>query len=142
MEAVILLADSAQGDQSGKVHALGLGWSWTITPTPPAAVIVLMKVPWTETNKKHPMRLQLLDQDGQQVTIQGPDGNSQPVEIAGEFEVGRPPGVPPGSAIDNSLAVNVGAGMPLTVGQTYVWRLEIDGEHQESWQRSFFVRAQ
>ncbi len=52
MRIHLLLADSAQADPTGKVHALGLGWTVTSTPTPPAALIATIWVDWTEANQK------------------------------------------------------------------------------------------
>lgn len=60
--------------------------------------------------------------------------------MGGDFEVGRPPGLTPGSDIDLPLAVNVGP-LPLPPGARYTWRLQIDGETQEHWQLSFTVRS-
>jgi hypothetical protein len=89
MEAHIFLADAAQVDSSGKVHALGLGWSTTITPLPAQAVVILIKVPWNQANRAHKLRAELLTQDGQPVTIPGPVGDP-PGTIGGDFEAGRP----------------------------------------------------
>jgi hypothetical protein len=63
MDAVVLLADSAATDATGKVHALGLGWTMTSSPTPPMAVVVLFHVPWDQSNVKHNMVLELVDSD-------------------------------------------------------------------------------
>lgn len=142
MEAVVLLANAAESGSNGLVNALGLGWSVTVTPTGPAAIVVLMKVPWTETNQQHRFTLKLVDADGQDVLLgQNPQtGESAPLQLEGQFEVGRPPGLPHGTALDNALTINIGPGLPLTPGATYQWRLEINGD--EAANRSFFVRPQ
>lgn len=95
MRATVLLADSAQSDPAGKVHALGLGWTVTSTPTPPMALVVLIEVDWTEANRKIPFKAELLTADGHNVTARGPLGE-QPISLEGEFEAGRPAGIPPG----------------------------------------------
>ena len=141
MHAVVLLADSAQSDGS-KIHALGIGWSVTSSPTPPTALIVFVKVPWTAANVKHSFQLQLLTSDGQPVLL-GEDpvtNEAAPLLIQGDFELGRPPGIPHGMALDQSFAVNMGS-LPLPAGQMYEWRLEIDGHHDETWSAKFFVRG-
>ncbi len=140
MDAVLLLADAAQADPANKVHALGLGWTVTSTPTPPAALVALIKVPWHATNEPHRAVLRLLDADGRAVELPGPEGEST-VEIVSEFEVGRPPGVPTGTAIDVPLVVTLGPGMPLPANTRYVWQLEIDGEVKDGWSAPFSVRA-
>jgi hypothetical protein len=142
MHAVVLLADSAQTDSNNnKVHALGLGWSVTSSPTAPAAVVVFVKVPWTATNVKHSFELRLVSGDGQPVVL-GEDPATQepaPLMIQGDFEVGRPPGLPHGMALDQAFTVTLGP-MPLATGQMYEWRLEIDGFHDENWSAKFFVK--
>jgi uncharacterized protein DUF6941 len=122
VEAQIILCDAAVADPSGKVHMLGAGWSVTGTPTAPQAVAVLMKIPWDRANQRLPMALRLLDADGTPVSLDGPDG-PQVIESRGEVEVGRPPGLAPGSPIDASFALNVQS-MPLQPGR-YEWRLEL-----------------
>ncbi|MGH3329096.1 MAG: DUF6941 family protein [Streptomycetales bacterium] len=139
MQATLLLADAANRDADGKVNALGMGWSITSAPTPPMALIMLFKVPWDETNRKHHLRLSLVDSDGQPVEVPAPMGTG-PIEVRGEFEAGRPPGVPKGTAIDMSQVVPVGPGIPLRPGHTYQWRLEIDDQPREEWVASFYIR--
>ena len=142
MKAHLLLADFAQSDGQGKIGALGLGWSTTGVPTPPHAVIVLLRVGWTETNRPHSLELSLLTADGADaVSAPGPLGE-QPLKIEASFEAGRPVGLPEGSEIDHNLAVSVGGGLPLEPGRRYEWRLTINGEHREEWSAPFFVRSQ
>lgn len=137
MEAHVLLADFAQTDPNGKVNALGIGWSLTPSPIPHMAVIVIIKVAWTETNRPHRMTLSLLTADGTHaVMVPGPVGQI-PLQIQAEFEVGRPPGLPEGSTIDHALAVNMSA-LPLEPGR-YEWRLVIDDHDEDSWRAAFVV---
>lgn len=140
MQAILLLADSAQVDSQNKIHALGLGWSVTSTPTPPAAVCCLILVPWTATNRRHRFVLHLLDGDGTEV--QTPGETPAPLRIEGEFEMGRPPGAPSGSPLTQPFVLAVPAGLELQRGQTYDWRLDIDGHHESDWTASFFVRPE
>lgn len=139
MRATVLLADSAQSDPAGKVHALGLGWTVTSTPTPPMALVVLIEVDWTEANRKIPFKAELLTADGHNVTAQGLLGE-QPISLEGEFEAGRPAGIPPGTPLSVPLAVNLGPGLPLTAGQRYEWRVNLDGRTEASWSASFLIR--
>lgn len=140
MEAHVLLADFAQTDPTGKINALGMGWSVTQSPTPHMAVVVMVKVGWNETNRLHRMTLNLLTADGKHaVTVPGPVGQ-QPLslQVQGEFEVGRPPGLPEGSTIDHALAINIAAGLHLAPGR-YEWRLTIDTHEEETWRAAFVV---
>lgn len=139
MEAHVLLADFALADVSGKVNALGLGWSFTTTPTSNMAVVVMVKVGWNETNRKHRLSLDLLTADGHHAVSAPTPLGMQPLRVEGGFEVGRPAGLPEGSTIDHLLAVNVAPGLPLTPGR-YEWRLKIDDQGDATWRAAFVVR--
>ena len=119
IEVHLILCDAAQAS-SGKVHMLGAGWSITGSPTAPHAVAVLMKVPWDRANQPMPLRLQMREADGSPVSVPTPEGA---ISIAAEakIEVGRPPGLAPGSMLDASFALNVPS-LPLVPGR-YEWRL-------------------
>lgn len=134
MEAILLLANSAE-QNGGMVSALGLGWSQTSSPTPPAALVLLLKVPWDQTNRQHRLVIDLVDSDGQPFI---PPGSIEPLRILGDFEVGRPPGLPAGTPIDNAVVINIGPGLPLVPGASYQGRVEINDEMAAS--RSFLVR--
>ncbi|SIJ34532.1 Uncharacterised protein [Mycobacteroides abscessus subsp. abscessus] len=141
MKATVLLADSAQADPNGKVHALGLCWSVTGTPTPAHALVVLIEVAWDETNKKIPFHAELVDGDGNSVVIDSPVGQ-QPLQLDGVVEAGRPPGMPPGTAVRIPFCTQIGAGLNLVVGQRYEWRFSLNGESHEDWSASFTVVKQ
>ena len=142
MKAILLLADAAQQDANGKVHALGVGWAVTSTPTPPIALIVVVDCEWSETNIKHTISVELVDADGQPVLVgHTPQGEPTPLTVEAELEVGRPAGLPPGTAIRNHLVINFAPGMPLDPGQKYTFRLTVDGEPQDSWASTFYVQS-
>jgi hypothetical protein len=128
LEAIVLLCDAAQPEPSGKVHMLGAGWSITSSPTALSAVVVLIKVPWDRANQKLDTSLALEDADGQPA----PGAPS----AAGTIEVGRPPGLDPGTPIDASFSVTVPS-LPLPPGR-YTWRFKIAGQEFTT---SFQVRA-
>lgn len=133
----MLLADSAQA-VDGKLYILGGGWSVTGPDPTPSAIALKIEVPWDATNRKHSVLLQMVDIDDQPVTVETPIGE-QPIEIKSEFEVGRPPGVKAGTAIDLPMAINLGP-LPLPPGNQYVWKLSIDDESREEWRVVFTVR--
>lgn len=121
VQAQVILCDAAVADPSGKIHMLGAGWSVTGTPTTPSAVALLLKIPWDLANRKLPLKLELLDGDGHPMSLATPAGQ-QGVGAEAEIETGRPPGMPPGSMLDASFALNIGP-LPLPPGG-YEWRLE------------------
>jgi len=141
MEATLLLADAAEqaNPQSPKITAMGIGWDRTMTPLPPHVLIALIKVPWTETNRPIPITIEMVSEDGHPVMVPTPLGE-QPLQLAGQLEVGRPPGVQHGTAIQVPQIVQCPPGLSLAPG-AYVWRLEIDGESHESWAVRFTVSA-
>jgi hypothetical protein len=136
LEIQLILCDAAQADPGGKLHMLGAGWSITGTPTAPAAVAVLIKVPWDRANQKMKGSLGLLDADGQLVKVPVVDGTPVAVQHQIEFEVGRPPGLAHGSMIDAAMALNIGP-LPLEPGR-FEWRLDLGDQTVST---SFTVRA-
>lgn len=79
-----LLADAVQV-ANGKLFILGGGWArLTVDALPvnrPFELAVRVIVPWTETNRKLPFELQLLDEDGNPLLDQ---------VVRADISVGRP----------------------------------------------------
>ena len=138
MRVTMMLADAAQA-VNGKLYVLGGGWS-VIGPDPsPMAIVVKLDVPWDQSNVRHQWQLELVDADGQAVMLGGPEAQA-PVQVASDFELGRPAGLKPGTPLDLALAINIGP-LPLAPGNRFVWRLSIDGATHEDWQLAFTTRA-
>jgi hypothetical protein len=136
--ATLMLADAAQAVDN-KLYILGGGWSVTGPAPTPFALAVSLKVPWDEANRAHTLRLELLDSDGDPVAVSGATGE-EPLAIETKFEVGRPPGLKPGTSIDLAFAMNF-APVPLPPAGRYEWRLSIDGEAEAHWHAAFSTRA-
>jgi hypothetical protein len=137
----MLLADFAQV-ADGKLTVVGGGWSLTGPEVVPFGIALLIQVPWDRANLRHVMRLELLDADGQPVLVDTDDEGEQPLVFFDDlpFEVGRPPGLKPGTYLDFPVAVN-SAPLPLDPG-TYEWRLTIDGTSDPAWRLPFTVRSE
>ncbi len=105
MRATLLLADHAVV-ADGKLYINGGGWSVT-GPGAPSAIAVKLDVPWDRANQRLHLRLRLIGQDGEPVTLPGPQG-PQPIEITGDAEIGRPAGLVHGADIDFPLAFQIG----------------------------------
>jgi uncharacterized protein DUF6941 len=122
MEAVMLLCDAAE-QVNGKLYILGGGWSTIFAVGQPANVTLAVKllIPWDQTNRPHPIAAKLLTEDGDSVDL-----GAGPVAATGQIEVGRPPGLKPGTPIDVPLVFPFG-GLLLEQGG-YVFALEVDGE--------------
>jgi hypothetical protein len=138
VKATMLLADYAVVSD-GKLTIVGGGWSQT-GPEPAAFGIgLLIQVPWDQANTPHAFSVELLDADGSPVSFETDDADEQPVAFGGDFEVGRPPGLKPGTPLDFPVAVN-STPLPLDPGR-YEWRLTIDDESRADWTLPFTVRT-
>lgn len=126
MNIQVLLADYAQSDDRGKINAIGLGWTTAPTPLPQHAIAILFQADWHESNERHQFQLDLVDEDGQLVQYLGEEGEPSPfLNLEGEFEVGRPPGLTKGTPLIQALAVNMPPGMPLEPLRRYEYRVTV-----------------
>jgi hypothetical protein len=118
----MLLCDAASAVE-GKLYILGGGWSQIVNPDQPTnmAIAVKIAVPWDQSNDTHRFRLHLITADGDPVEVA-----DRTVEVTGEFEVGRPPGLARGTPLDAVFAVTFPA--LLLPADAYVWELEVGGE--------------
>jgi hypothetical protein len=88
----LFMADAAEA-VGGKLYVLGGGWDRMILPVIPGraakpfAVALGIKVPYSHTNRKFELMLELIDSDGNTVGEQAHLG----------LESGRPPGLKPGT---------------------------------------------
>ena len=137
MKVTLLLADSAQA-VADKLYILGGGWSVTGPGPTNMALAIKIEVPWDQSNRRHVWRIELLDADGGQVQLAGPSA-PQPINLSGDFEVGRPAGLPEGTPLDLPLAINLAA-VPFPPGQRLVWKMYIDDETREVWDVAFTTR--
>jgi hypothetical protein len=138
----MLLADYAVVSD-GKLTIIGGGWSQTGPEPASFGIGLLIQVPWDQANTLHSFSVELLDADGMAVVLETDEGDQaereQAVAFGGEFEVGRPPGLKPGTPLDFPVAMN-STPLPLDPGR-YEWRLIIDGEGRQDWSLPFTVRA-
>ena len=136
MKVTMLLADVAQ-TINNKLYILGGGWSITGPQPTPMAIAIKIEVPWTEANRVHQLKLSLLDEDEGPVMKPTQEGE-EPYQVTASFEVGRPPGLRPGTPLDVPLAINIGP-LSLKPGR-YMWRCYINDETQDDWRVSFSMR--
>ena len=96
----LILADYAEV-VGNKLYLMGGGWDvLTVNSEFPAkhrsAVAASFKVPWNETNQRHNVEIEIATQDGNTLAKAG-----------GQFEVGRPAGIPAGQDQRWQLALNI-----------------------------------
>lgn len=118
----LILADSAE-IANNKLYMLGGGWDLlTVNSSFPVsrhvAIAAAFNVPWSATNQKHNVEISIVAEDASEA-LGG---------IAGEFEVGRPAGIPPGSAQRTQLAAE--AVVEFKLPGAYSIRCKIDGQEQ------------
>src|SRR6187397_392174 len=101
----MLLADYAVVSD-GKLTIVGGGWSQTGPEPASFGIGLLIQVPWDQANTRHSFSVELLDSDGTPVGFEDEEDSDQVVAFGGEFEVGRPPGLKPGTPLDFPVAVN------------------------------------
>ena len=121
MDVTLILCDFAEA-VNGKLYVMGGGWNVLYAPGEPVtmAVAAIVAVPWDQTNRPHELALELLTQDGASVEVEG-----EALSVTGEFELGRPPGIKPGSSL-NAPFVWTFAGLVLEAGG-YEWKLSLNG---------------
>jgi hypothetical protein len=133
-----MLADHAQV-ADGKLFINGGGWTVTGPDPVPYGIGMLIDVPWDQTNAKHRAVLELLTSDGDPVLIPA-DTGEEPLRAEMEFEVGRPPGIKPGTPLTVPFALNFAPAPPIPPGNQFVWALSIDGQSDEDWRLTFATR--
>ena len=116
----ILLADHAEA-VNGRLNVLGAGWTdqyrgnaqgSATVPITHFGVGVSVLVPWEDTNRQYRLGLRLESEDGE--NIAGLDA---------DVEVGRPPGLPPGSDQRAILGINIDIQFPRAGGYRLVAQL-------------------
>ena len=102
----MLLCDWAE-TVNGKLYAQGGGWTHILTagnePLNMAIGLVLV-VPWNEANQRHALEVRLRTEDGDQMSV-----GDREVKAGGKIEVGRPPGIKPGSDLNAVVATSSSA---------------------------------
>jgi hypothetical protein len=128
----LLLADGAQV-QGGKLYVLGGGWDRVQFPeypqTLPIGLAFGVRVPWNQTNRPHTFTIQGLSSDA----------DTELFRLQGEFEVGRPPGIPRGMAQLFQAALQIPLHVP-GPGQYYI-QATID-ESKASYRVPYFAVPQ
>jgi hypothetical protein len=107
----LILADSAQ-IVNNKLYLLGGGWERLTLKNIPTShscsVAMSFIVPWADTNQKHGFRINIVDEDGQDIR--------QP--ITGQVEAGRAAGIPAGT--DQRVQLSLDLQLRLEKPGTYV----------------------
>lgn len=119
-----ILCDHAEAVQ-GKLYINGGGWAALYAANRPATMYLalVITIDWNETNTPYDLVAELLTADGDVVHNGEPP---QPIRAGARLEIGRPPGVKPGTSLPACMAIGV-ANIVLEAGQ-YVWQVTAGGE--------------
>jgi hypothetical protein len=126
IDATMLLCDYAQA-VAGKLYIVGGGWSMLTLVQPRASMSLAVKltVPWSRANERIHIEAALITDEGQEVMQESADGE-RAVRTEGDMELGRPPGLRPGTPLDATFVLNF-EGLDLEAGG-YVWELRVAGD--------------
>jgi hypothetical protein len=138
LQAHLMLADYATV-ANGKFYISGGCWAIRSPQPMQWALALEVRVPWHDNSRKFRFELDLVDADGQPVTIDGPEG-PKPLRGEGEIQVTAGPGVKPGSEIAGLAPMNLPP-IALPAGQQFEWRLTIEGQTREDWRVTFATAA-
>jgi hypothetical protein len=139
-KVTMFLAEHAQVAE-GKLNVIGGGWTVIGQPQVPYYIAMLIEMPWSSAGVKHTVKLELIDDEGRPVTVETPEGNEEPVVIAGQFDVAPALGTKRGTPLVLPSAVAVPP-YPLTPGARFEWRLEVNGDTHEDWRVGFSTQPE
>ena len=126
----LILADAAQV-VGNKLYLMGGGWDVLSVQSgfpvqQRCGIAAAVRVPWSETNTRHTLELEVMNEDGKSLG-----------RITGQFEVGRPAGIPLGQ--DQRVQVAADLNLQLESAGGYAIMARIDG--QEARRTPFTVVA-
>jgi hypothetical protein len=136
IEANLLLA-SFVAVQNANLIIVGAGWmvrAPSAAAGGPMAVAVLLQVPRDQFGG-HQVRLELLDNDGQIVTVDPPEGPG-PMIFEDTVEAGGLDSPAVTVPVTVPFAINLPP-VPLARGSEFRWRMYVDGETRPSWMLPF-----
>lgn len=144
----ILLADYAASDAASKLNVIGggvtvLGFVPAMNQTAPFTVVVTVSVPPSHYNHECALELVLEDALGNPVSLPGPTGEAQIMRVGQLIKFEEPKtqtGIPRGSLRSrHQWVLGFSIGLPLALGQRYIWRVKIDHETRDDWTEEFFL---
>ena len=115
----LLLADHAEA-VNGKLYMTGGGWNILSLPELPQEwgfhIALGLDVGWDETNQRHELV----------VSVHDPDGAELSEGLVGEFEAGRPPGMPAGQ--EQRLVMSIGTQVTFSTAGPHAAVVQVNGE--------------
>jgi hypothetical protein len=149
MRVQVLLADKGSTNgPAGTLNLLNVGWTQTILRaiptgvpdvglTVPHAVAIFFEVEPKDCNHPIDLELELEDEDGKVVSVQGPAG-PQEMRLKQPVTVKSPGGVPLGTPGTGNALIEIFPGLPLKPGG-YRWKVRLGGRTHVDWFAAFRV---
>lgn len=145
----ILVADYLAADAAGKINAIGAGFTLSgMQPNGFSAaqyVGVQVHVPSKYAGQEFALTVTLYNEDsGEIATAPGPTGEESTIRIAQVMKVPVPQAhngvyLPPQVDATVQSVLGFPAGLPLSLGTKYSWRVDIDGHPNPAWRSWFYV---
>lgn len=121
----------------GKLYVQGAGWDTIVTAVFPfrqsrIGIGVLLRIPWTATNKMHDFSVKIVDPDENEVALADPPPGTELAdgairELRGQFNVGRPPMLTMGDSQVVPIAMNLD-GIVFAEPSTYNVVIAVDND--------------
>lgn len=153
-QITLLVADYAVMGADGKLTAVGGGWQITqaTVPTPAGpglpgqSVAALVEVPQAHAGEQVALTLTFRNASNEPVLAPAPEGaEPQPLRLAQLIVLQKPQVlggfVPPHVPCRIGLVMSLPPGLPVPLGETYMWTLHIDDETRADWSAQFYVLA-
>lgn len=116
MKLTLMLADAAELDQRGRVHALGLHWTNTQTPTPAMTIVATVEFEREHLPAKLAVHVELHGHDEKPTKIRVGQAVQESLVMDGIAQVTDTSGVQRGEPVLASFVMNIGPGIELDPG--------------------------
>ncbi|MEP6697972.1 MAG: hypothetical protein ABJA34_14005 [Pseudonocardiales bacterium] len=145
----LFLADYAAVDAASKLNMIGgglslIGFNPGTSLSAPFSLVATVSVPPALYGAECSVEIILEDAAGVLVSLPGPTGETQTMRVGQAVTFQRP--IFPAASVPENLVdarvqwvLNFAAGLPLPVGNRYIWRIRIDHETRPDWVEAFFV---
>ena len=144
----IVLADHIGIDLGGKANLLGAGFTVSVVGpqglSAPQHMLILVDLPSNHAGAEFALSAELKDETlGAPFKIVGPNGSPEVLRIQQIVRGARPSVqnayLPLDLPVRVQLNISFANGLPLVPGHSYLWKIEIDGQHRKGWETGFHV---
>lgn len=145
ISAFVFLADYIASEQaSGKLNIIGgnvslIGFNTQAGVTTPFFVGVILRGDHSLNGEEFTFEISLVDDTGEPVSLPGPV-EPQVMRIGQNMQFrANPEFAKKGLPVEENVVVGFDTGLPLRPGETYAWKVRIDGNHDDDWKVVFHI---